>query len=353
MATEMLSARATPSATRAADRLGGPRGRSAALVGGGLVVVAAAWLSLFVGAGDVSGTEVWGALVDPAGVRDDVATIVRDMRLTRTLTALIIGAALGLAGEVMQSLIGNPLADPGLLGVNAGSAFGVVIAVGALGLVSFEAYLPFALVGALLVSLFVYTISLTVGRGSPFTIVLSGVAITAVLTGITTALAVIDSAKFNVLRGWMSGNVAGRDFETIGAGSLVVLAGLVFAVLIARPLGQLGLGDDRARTLGVRTGRTRLGAALAVMLLAGGATALGGPIMFVGLMVPHLARALVGPRIGWALGISALAGALLLLGADMVGRVLIPPGEAPAGLITAILGAPVLALLARRREDGA
>lgn len=319
-----------------------------ALIGTVAVVVLFAW-SLFVGAGEVSGAQVLDAVLgNSAGeTTGEAATIVREMRLTRGLTALVVGAALGIAGLIMQALIANPLADPGLLGVNAGAGLAVVLAVGVIGLTSFEGYIGFSLAGAMLVSLFVYALSSTIGRGSPFTIVLAGVAVTAVLTGITTALAVLDSARFNALRGWMSGTVAGRDLGTIGQGSLVLLVGLVVAVLIARPLSQLSLGEDAARGLGVPVGAVRLGAAIAIMLLAGGATALGGPILFVGLMVPQLARAIVGTSIGWGLCYSALAGALLLLAADMIGRVIIPPGEAPAGLITAILGAPVLALLAR------
>lgn len=322
-----------------------PLGRTLVLLLGLVITAALAAVSFFVGAGDVTPAQVIAALQHHDG--GNAATIVHEMRLPRMLNALVVGAALGIAGSVMQTLVGNPLADPGLLGVNAGAGLAVVIAVGVLGLVSFEGYIWFALAGALIVSLFVYAVSLTVGRGSPFTVVLAGVAVTAALTGIATALAVIDPPRFNALRGWMAGNVAGRDVETIGQGALVILAGVVVAALAARSLAQLSLGEDAARGTGVRVGPTRLGAALSIMLLAGGATALGGPILFVGLMVPHVARALVGPRIGWMLAYSAVAGALLVLVSDMAGRVLIPPGEAPAGLLTAILGAPVLALLAR------
>ncbi|MGO1508192.1 MULTISPECIES: FecCD family ABC transporter permease [Micrococcales] len=320
-------------------------GRVAVLVLGILLMGATAAASLFVGAGHVAPQDVVDALL--GGGDAESVTIVREMRLPRTINALLVGAALGFAGAIMQALIGNPLADPGLLGVNAGAGLAVMIAVGAIGLTSFNAYIGFALAGALLVSLFVYAVSLTVGRGSPFTIVLAGVAVTAVLTGVSTALAVLDSARFNALRGWMSGDVAGRDLEVIGQGAIVIGVGLVVAMTVTRPLAQLALGADTARGLGVAVGRTRLGAAIAVMLLAGGATALGGPIVFIGLMVPHLARALVGPRLSWALAYSALAGGLLLLVADMIGRVVIPPGEAPAGLLTAIIGAPVLAMLVR------
>ncbi|WP_217134954.1 FecCD family ABC transporter permease [Leucobacter chinensis] len=313
-----------------------------------VLVMLAAAVSLIVGAGDISTSGVYAVLTGAPEHTVAEATIVYEMRVPRTLTALLVGAALGIAGNVMQALTGNPLADPGILGVNAGAGFAVVVAVGVFGFVSFDTYVWFSLLGAMAVSLVVYALSLTIGRGSPFTVLLSGVAISAVLTGIATALAVVDPARFNALRGWMSGTVAGRDLDTIGQGAMVIGVGVLVVCLCVRPLSQLGLGAETARALGVNVGYTRITAAIAVMLLAGGATALAGPIVFIGLMVPHLSRLLVGLRLGASLVYSALAGGLLLLIADMAGRVLIPPGEAPAGLVTAVIGAPVLAALARR-----
>lgn len=335
----------------AVRRSGGAGVRTAALCGGVLALCAALWLSLYIGAGHLSPSEVSAALRGEGSA--DAITVVRDMRLTRGLTAALVGLALGVAGAVMQALIGNPLADPGLLGVNAGAGLGIVVAVGLLGLVGFDAYVWFALGCALLVSAFVYAVSSTVGRGSPFTVVLSGVAVSAVLMGVTNALSLFDPTRFNALRTWMSGSVAGRDASVLLPGAALILCGLITAALIARPLAQLGLGDDTARALGVPVGATKLGAALAVMLLAGTATALGGPILFVGLMVPHLARAIAGHRIGWVLALSGVSGALLVVIADVAGRVVAPPGEAPAGILTALIGAPVLALLARGRDGGA
>lgn len=338
---------------RAGERLGGPAGRAVALAAGTLLLCAIAALSLFAGVGQASPTRIIESLLaGPGAAEGTVSTIVYDMRLPRMLTAVIVGAALGVAGAIMQALISNPLADPGILGVNSGAGLAVVIAVGAIGLVSFERYVWFALAGALLVSLVVYALSLTIGRGSPLTVLLAGVAISAVLTGISTALAILDPARFNALRGWMSGTVAGRDLATIGQGGVVILCGIVVGACFARPLAQLALGDETAQSLGVRVGATRFGAAIAIMLLAGGATALAGPILFVGLMVPHLARLLAGQRLGWSLAFSAIAGAMLVLVADIAGRFLIPPGEAPAGLLTALIGAPVLALLARGGREG-
>lgn len=327
-------------------RLAGRGNRGGALVLGLIIVGAVASLSLFVGAGDVDAAQVLAALGGTGS--PEVMTIVQQMRVPRTLTALIVGAALGVAGAIMQLLVRNPLADPGLLGVNAGAGLAVVLAAGAIGMVDFDRYVWFAIAGAFLVSVLVYAIGIATTRSSPVTIVLAGIAITAVLTGISTALALLDPSKFNVLRGWMAGNVAGRDLETVAHGAILIGVGLLVAFASARALGQLALGDDVARSLGVHVAAARIAAAVAVMLLAGVGTALAGPILFVGLMVPHVARALVGPRAGWSFAFSALAGATLLLIADMIGRSLIPPGEAPAGLLTAIIGAPVLAMLARR-----
>lgn len=347
MTAEPLSMATRPS--RRSERLGGTVGRAAVLAVGLLLLAVVAAFSLFIGAGSVAPGEVVDVL--SGGGEGEAVTIVLEMRVPRGITAVLVGGALGLAGAIMQLLTRNPLADPGLLGVNAGAGLAVVLAVGVLGLVGFDRYVWFAIGGAFVVSLFVYAVGLTVGRDSPFTVVLAGVAVTAVLTGISTGLAILDPARFNVLRGWMAGNVAGRDLDTIGQAALLLAVGAVIAAVVTRPLSQLALGEDAARMLGVRVGITRLGAAIAVMLLAGAGTALAGPILFIGLMVPHIARALVGPRAGWAFCYSAIAGAMLLLIADILGRVLIPPGEAPAGLLTAILGAPVLALLARRRTE--
>lgn len=328
--------------------------RSAILLAGLLLLGTVSAVSLFIGAGDVAPAQVLATLGGSGSGSGsgtgtaETMTIVHEMRIPRTLTAILVGAALGVAGAVMQLLVRNPLADPGLLGVNAGAGLAVVLAAGAIGMVDFDRYVWFAVGGAFLVSLLVYAIGISAARSSPATIVLAGIAITAVLTGISTALALLDPGKFNVLRGWMAGNVAGRDIETVAQGAILIGAGMLVAFGAARSLGQLGLGDDIARSLGVHVGATRVAAVVAVMLLAGVGTALAGPILFVGLMVPHLARALVGPRAGWGFALSAVAGAMLLLIADMIGRSLIPPGEAPAGLLTAIIGAPVLALLARR-----
>jgi iron complex transport system permease protein len=316
------------------------------LLTGVLLLVATAVLSLLVGAGGLSPHQVIETLrAGPDGSQS--AIIVWDMRVTRTLVAAIVGTALGIAGALMQAMTRNPLADPGLLGVTAGAGLAVVLTSGVFGATAFWSNVWPALLGALVVSVAVYMIGFAAGHDSPTTLVLAGVAITSALTGIATGLALIDPARFNTLRVWMAGSVQGRDLDAIAGAALLIGAGVVIAFLIAEPLSQLALGDDLARALGVHIVATRIAAGTAILLLAGVGTASSGPIAFIGLMVPHLARALVGPDLTWAFAYSGVAGAIILLTADIAGRLVIWPAEAPAGLLTAIIGAPVLAALAR------
>jgi iron complex transport system permease protein len=268
--------------------------------------------------------------------------------MARTLVAAIVGTALGAAGALMQAMTRNPLADPGLLGVTAGAGLAVIITSGVFGVTAFLSNVWPALIGALVVSLGVYAIGFAAGKDSPTTLVLAGVAITSALTGIATALALIDRVRFNALRTWMAGSVQGREMDVIAQLSTLVAIGLIIAFVVAKPLSQLGLGDDIARTLGVRVGATRVAGGAAILLLAGVGTAAAGPIAFIGLMAPHLARGLVGPNLPWALAYSGVAGAIMLVTADVAARLVVWPAEAPAGLLTAIIGAPVLAALARK-----
>jgi iron complex transport system permease protein len=329
------------------ERLGGWAGRSAVLLAGLLLLVGMGVVSLLVGAGGLSVDtviEILGAGHDGS----QAAIIVWDMRATRTLVAAIVGTALGVAGALMQTMTRNPLADPGLLGVTAGAGLAVIITSGVFGVTAFLSNVWPALIGALLVSLAVYAIGFAAGKDSPTTLVLAGVAITSALTGIATGLALIDRVRFNALRTWMAGSVQGRELDVIAQISILVALGLIIAFFVATPLSQLGLGDDLARTLGVHVGATRVASGAAILLLAGVGTAASGPIAFIGLMAPHLARVLVGPNLTWALAYSGVAGAIMLVTADVAARLVVWPAEAPAGLLTAIIGAPVLAALARK-----
>ena len=279
------------------------------------------------------------------------AMVIHDLRIPRTLIALVAGAALGVSGALIQAVTRNPLADPGILGVNAGAAFALAMGTGLGGVTGSLGTLGLAYAGAFGASVLVYAIG-SLGRGgaSPVRLILAGVALGAVLAGITRAIMLTDREKFAGMTAWESGSLLDRDAGLLTLAGPFVLVGLVIALAIGSSLNAIALGDDLASALGANVLRTRILAVTAVMLLAGSATALAGPIAFVGLMVPHAVRRIVGPDQRWIIGYSVVAAPTLLLLADVVGRVMIPPGELPAGIVTAVIGAPVLIMLVRRRK---
>ncbi|AZG45037.1 FecCD family ABC transporter permease [Gordonia insulae] len=317
-----------------------------AIVGLGVLLVVCA-LSVAIGAKTIPLETVWHALFAYDHSADQI--IIRELRLPRTVLGLVVGVALGVGGALIQGMTRNPLADPGLLGVNAGSAFFVAIAVGLLGLTGIWSYMWFAFAGAALIAVMVYLLG-SMGRGapSPIRLTLAGVAVSALLTGITLGLTLLDPEAFDEMRYWRAGSIAGRDLSITGAVLPFIAVGLILAVLVARSLNALALGDDAARSLGADVGRTRVLGTVAVTLLCGAATAAAGPISFVGLMIPHIARWIVGPDQRWIVAYSVLGGATLVLLADVVGRVVIRPGEMQVGVVTAFIGAPVLIVLVRR-----
>jgi iron complex transport system permease protein len=306
-------------------------------------------LSLSVGAKSIPLGTVWDALFAFSGSQDHL--VVRDMRLPRTALGLVAGAALGVAGALIQAMTRNPLADPGILGVNAGAAFLVALAVGTFGVTALWGYIWFAFAGAILATLLVYAIgSWGRGGGTPVRLTLSGVAIAAVLGGVTQGLVLLDPVAFEAMRTWNAGSIAGRSGDVVWAIVPFVLAGLVVAMAIARPLNAVALGDDLARSLGADVGRVRVAGVIAVTLLCGAATAAAGPIGFVGLMVPHIARWIVGPDQRWIFAYTVIGAPMLVLSADVLGRVVIRPDEMQVGIVTALVGAPVLILLVRRKK---
>ena len=309
----------------------------------GLVFLA----SLSVGSTSIPFSTVWQALW--SFDHSDEHIIVRDMRLPRTVLGLVVGAALGVGGALIQAMTRNPLADPGILGVNAGAAFFVALAVGVLGFTDIRVYVWFAFIGAILVMVLVYALGSS-GRGgaTPIRLTLSGVAVGAVLTGVTSGLVLLDPAAFATMRSWNAGSIAGRGFDVTSSVLPFIVIGLVLTVLIARPLNAVALGDDLARSLGADVNRTRLIGVVAVTLLCGAATAAAGPIVFLGLMVPHVARWIVGPDQRWILAYTAVGAPTLLLVSDIVGRLVVRPGELQVGIVSALIGAPVLILLVRR-----
>ncbi|OZG25750.1 Fe(3+)-siderophore ABC transporter permease [Williamsia sp. 1138] len=304
-------------------------------------------LSIAIGAKDIPFGTVWDALWSYNNSGDHI--IIRDLRIPRTVLGLLVGMALGVGGALIQAMTRNPLADPGILGVNAGAAFAVALAVGVLGFTGIWAYIWFAFAGAVVVTVVVYALG-SVGRGgaTPIRLTLAGVAIGAVLTGVTTGLILLDPQAFDQMRFWNAGSIAGRGLDVSGAVAPFIVVGLVLAFVIARPLNAVAMGDDLARSLGANVTRTRVIGVIAVTLLCGAATAAAGPIGFVGLMIPHIARWIVGPDQRWILAYTLVGAPILVLLSDVIGRVIIRPGEMQVGIVTAFVGAPVLIFLVRR-----
>jgi iron complex transport system permease protein len=319
--------------------------RSAGLLAALLLLVAVLALSLAVGAKQLSPVGAWHGLVD----RDSSAySVVHQMRLPRTLLGLLAGVALGLAGGVMQALTRNPLADPGLLGINAGASAAVVSAISLLGVGSLSGFVWFAFAGAGAVSVLVYA----VGGGhaaTPARLTLAGAAVNAALLSYVYAMQLLDTASLDRMRFWTVGSLAGAQAGTIERVAPFVIVGTLLALALARPLNVLAMGDDSARALGSRPARTRTATIVAVTLLCGAATAACGPIVFVGLMVPHLVRALTGVDLRWMLPYCAVLSPVLLLGADVLGRVLARPSELQAGIVTLVLGGPFFLYFVRRQ----
>lgn len=311
-------------------------------------LLAAVVLSLLVGTRPLAPATVWDALVHPVGSEADL--IVRTIRWPRMLVGLCVGVALGCAGVLMQGATRNPVADPGILGVSAGAATGVVVAVYVLDVGSLTGNIWFGFVGAAVATVLVYGVA-SAGRGgaSPTKLVLTGAAVTALLAGLIAAIVVFDHRTMDVYRFWVVGSLAGTTIDTLYRLLPFLGVGMVLALGCARGLDALALGDEVAGGLGQRVARTRAQAAAAVTVLTGAAVAATGPIAFVGLMVPHLARAMVGSAHRWLLGTAVLLGPAVLLVSDVIGRVVAPPAEVHAGVITALLGAPVLIALVRRK----
>lgn len=306
-------------------------------------------LSIGVGAKPILVSTVWDALWNYQGTYDH--SVIFELRLPRTVLGVFVGAALGLAGALMQALTRNPLAEPGILGINSGAAAAVVIAIFVFGMTSADAYVWFAFLGAAFAALVVYALG-SGGRSgaTPVRLALAGTAVGAVLQGLVYCVIVLDDFVFDQVRFWRVGSLVGRDLDIFVKVWPFLIAGIVIALLLGPALNAVALGDDLAAALGARINRTRAVSALAIVVLCGGATAAAGPIWFVGLVVPHVARAIVGPDQRWLLPYSAVFAAILLTGADTLGRVVLPTGELEVGIITALVGAPVFIALVRRKR---
>ncbi|MGI5150333.1 FecCD family ABC transporter permease [Plantactinospora sp. CA-294935] len=318
------------------------------------VLIVLSLLSVAVGSRQIPLDQVVQTLLDRAGARGvdpQIEAIVWGVRLPRTVLGLLVGMALGLSGALMQGLTRNPLADPGLLGVSAGAALGIVVAIAWFGIATLYGYIWFAFAGALLASVVVYLLG-GLGRGgsTPVKVALAGIAITFLLNSVTSAVVLRDPEALNRYRFWAAGSLSGPDFGTIGQLLPFLAAGTVLALAAAPALNSLALGDDVAAALGRRVGLVRLQGTLAVTLLAGAAVAVAGSIVFVGLVVPHVARLITGPNHRWLLPFTMVLAPSLLLLADIVGRVVARPSEVGVGIIAAFIGGPFFIMLVRRRR---
>jgi iron complex transport system permease protein len=346
--------RAAPAAASARLDRTGRRGRPVrvlGLVGLLLGVVVAVALSLLLGSRSIDFGAVLGALTGGGGTGAEGSTeqmVVLDLRVPRTIIGLVAGAALGLAGALMQGLTRNPLADPGLLGVNSGASLAVVIAISVFGVASPIGYIWFAFAGAAVAAIVVYAVASGRTGPTPLSLTLAGAAVTAVLTSLITLVLLRDLDTLGQYRFWSVGSLVGRDASTVLPLIPFLVVGAVLALVLGRGLNGLALGDDVARGLGQRVGLTRVVAGVAIILLCGSATSLAGPLVFVGLVVPHLARRMIGTDYRWILAYSVPLGAMLLVLADTVGRLIAQPAELEAGIVVALIGAPVLIALVRR-----
>jgi iron complex transport system permease protein len=309
-----------------------------------LALVASA--SIAIGAKELSLEQVWHGLFQDTGTYGDV---VVDERLSRTVLGLLAGAALGLAGAVLQALTRNPLADPGLLGINAGASAAVVTAITFFGVTSLDVYVWFAFVGAAAVGALVWFLGGSRGA-TPVRLALAGTAVTAALFGYLQAVMITDEAALSRMRFWTVGSLASASSSIIWQVLPFIAAGTVLALVLARPLNAVAMGDDTAKALGANLNRTRALSMLAATVLCGAATAACGPIAFVGLMVPHAVRSFTGPDQRWILPYAAILSPVLLLGADVLGRIVARPSELQVGVVTAIIGGPVFIFLVRRRR---
>jgi iron complex transport system permease protein len=310
------------------------------------LVVLGGVASLAIGSRPLSPGTVLNVLFHDDG--SEAATIVHALRLPRTVLAIAVGAALGVAGALMQGHTRNPLADPGLLGVEAGASCAVVIGIFAFGVEEVSGYAWFALAGAGLAAAAVFAIGSTRRGPDPVSLVLAGAAVSAFLGAITASIIVRDSDTLDSYRFWVVGSVAGRDMSVFWQVLPFLLLGLLLAAASTPGLNLLQLGDDVAASLGMHPRRQKAMGVAAVMLLAGGATAACGPIGFVGLVVPHLARRIGGIDYRWVVPSSALLGALLLTVADIIGRVIVRPAELQVGIVMALIGGPAFIVLVRR-----
>ncbi|ULR52230.1 FecCD family ABC transporter permease [Streptomyces deccanensis] len=314
-----------------------------------LLLVSAVVLSLAVGSRAIAPSVVWDALVHGGG--SDDAQVVRSLRVPRTVIGVLVGVALAVAGTVLQGITRNPIAEPGILGISQGASLGVVCAIAFLGVHSLTGYVWYAFAGAGVAAVCIYAVAGS-GRGgaTPVKLALAGAAMNAFIASLISAILTTDARALDEFRFWDVGSISGRDASIAGQVWPFLLVGLLLVLGMARGLDALALGDDIARGLGRNVALLRATGALGATVLTGAAVAAAGPIAFTGLAVPHIARALVGPQHRWLLPMAALLGPVMLLLADVLGRVVVRPSEVPVAVMTALAGVPFLVVLVRRKK---
>lgn len=310
-------------------------------------LIFAAAVSVAFGAADITLQTVWEAIVsfDKTNANH---LIIQTLRFPRVFTAMLVGAALGVTGAIMQGLTRNPLADPGLLGIESGAAFAVVMGIFVFHINSLPVYAVFAFAGATLTALAVYGLG-SLGRSgaTPFKLTIAGAAFSSLLSSLTTSILMFNQRSLDEARFWLAGSVAGREMRLVLEAAPFFLVGLAAAFLLGRQMTTLSMGEEIARGLGQHVRRIKLACAAVVILLAGSAVALAGPIGFIGLIIPHVVRMFAGVDYRWALPYSALLGAVFLLLSDLAGRMLVRPLEMPVGIMTAAIGGPIFVYLVR------
>ncbi|HEY8466168.1 MAG TPA: iron chelate uptake ABC transporter family permease subunit [Solirubrobacterales bacterium] len=327
------------------------RGLAAGLVALAALLALLCVASIAVGSRSIDFATVVSTLTGEGGGTDTETAVINDIRVPRTLLGLLVGAALGLAGTLLQGVTRNPLADPGIMGLSAGASAFVVLGVALLDIRQLTAYVWLAFAGTAAAAVLVYAIA-SMGRDgpTPVKLALAGAAVAAGMWSLTTGVVMSDLDALNEMRFWQVGSLAGRNFPVLEQVAPFILVGVALALACGRSLNALALGDESARALGQRVTLTRVGILAAVTILCGAATAACGPIVFLGLLVPHMARAICGPDYRWILPYSVVLAPIVLLAADVIGRFVMSPGELEVGVVLGVVGAPFFVALVRYRD---
>jgi iron complex transport system permease protein len=326
------------------------RALSAGLIALAVALMLTCGLSIAVGSRSIEFSAVVDALAGDAPDSTE-STVVRDIRIPRTLLGLLVGAALGLSGALLQGVTRNPLADPSIMGLSAGAAAFVVLGISVLGIRELSGYVWLAFAGTAVAALLVYALA-SVGRAgaTPLKLALAGAAVGAGLWSITTGVVMSDLDALDQIRFWQVGSLAGRNMPVLEQVAPFLAVGLVMALICGRALNGLALGEHTAKALGQRVELTRALTLLTVTVLCGAATAACGPIVFIGLIAPHVARAICGPDYRWVLPYCLVLAPLLFLCADVIGRLVVAPGELEVGVVLGVVGAPFFIALVRYRN---